>query len=82
MSEARKDTARALAASTAIVDGRGTDDVDAIMVTLEHAVATVLIALYRDHALAAAMLNEGLVPGVEARIALHQARMQEGKDRP
>lgn len=78
MSEAKRDTTRALAAGKTILDGRGADDAAAIMVTLEHAVATVLIALYRDHAHAAAVLNEGLVPGVEARISLHQARQQAG----
>lgn len=74
MSEAKKDTQRALVAARAIIDERGTDDAASIMVTLEHAVATVLIALYRDHKTAAGVLNEGLVQGVEERISRHQAR--------
>jgi hypothetical protein len=77
MSEAKKDTLRATAAAAAIVDGRGTDDTASIMVTLEHAVAAVLIALYRDHKTAAGVLNEGLVQGVESRIALHQSKSEK-----
>ncbi|QFT69347.1 hypothetical protein FIU93_21350 [Labrenzia sp. THAF35] len=69
MSEAKRDTQRALKAAQEILDGRGMDDAAAVMVTLEHAVATLLMALYRDHAFAASMLNESLVPGIEARIA-------------
>ncbi|MCV0427558.1 MAG: GntR family transcriptional regulator [Roseibium sp.] len=78
MSEAKKDTQRATAAATAIVDNRGTDDASSIMVTLEHAVAAVLIAVYRDHRMAAGVLNEGLVQGVEQRIASHAAKSDRG----
>ena len=77
MSEARKDTKRAHGALLSIVDGRGLADRDAIMVTLEHAVAGVLLALYPDHRTAAGVLNEGLVQGVESRIALHQSKSEK-----
>lgn len=69
MSEAQKDTQRALAAATAIFDGRDpTANMSDIMVTLEHTVGTVLLAVMgHDRRKAVAMLNEGLVPGVEQR---------------
>jgi hypothetical protein len=68
------DTARALTAAQAIVGGRTGEDAAAVMVTLEHAVATVLIALYGDPYLAVVMLNEGLVQGVEARLAFYGSK--------
>ncbi|MEO0955757.1 MAG: GntR family transcriptional regulator [Pseudomonadota bacterium] len=77
MSEAKNDTRRALAAAKAIVAERDLSDTGAIMVTLEHTVAGVLLSLYPDHKSAAAMLNEGLVQGVEQRIAMHQARARK-----
>lgn len=75
MSEAQKDTHRAHAAAKAIVDSRfPPDDAGAIMVTLEHTITTVLLALYGEPAKAAAMLNEGLVQGVEERLALYGSK--------
>ncbi len=77
MNESQKDTVRATAAAKAICDHRNPmlgDDGPAIMVTLEHAVAAVLLAIYRDPALAAGMLNEGLVPGIERRLAEYGAK--------
>lgn len=74
MSEAKKDTQRATEAARAIVDGRGAYDAASIMVTLEHTVAAVLIALHKDHQTASGVLNEGLVQGVEERISRHQAK--------
>ena len=76
MTEAQKDTQRALAAAKKIIDGRdlGTEHGE-ILVTLEGAVTLVLLAVMGgDHRKAAAMLNEGLVPGVEGRIALSSSR--------
>ncbi len=71
MSEAQKDTARAVAALKSIFDGRDpVADQSGILVSLEHVVSAVLLTLYdRDPRKAAGMLNEGLVPGVEARLA-------------
>lgn len=71
MLETQKDTQRALAAAKAIIDGRDVvADQGAIMVTLEHLVSTVLMATTGgNHRLAAGMLNEGLAPGVEERLA-------------
>ena len=74
MSEASKDTQRALAAVRSIVDGRDRSDASSIMVTLEHAIATVLIAIFPDTRMAAAMLNEGLLQGVEARLARYRSK--------
>ena len=74
MSESQNDTRRAITASKAILDGRHPHDREnegAIMVTLEHTVATILISLYGDPARAAAMLNEGLVPRIEERLAFY-----------
>lgn len=71
---------RAIYAAKAIIDDRDfIADPSQIMVTLEHTVATVLLALYADPKLAAGMLNEGLVPGVEARLAQKAAKASEGK---
>lgn len=70
MNAAQMDTERAKAAVKAIIGDRAFEDSAAIMVTAEHAIATLLIVLYRDPAMAAAMLNEALVPRVEERIAL------------
>ena len=75
MSDAKKDTVRAQVAGRAIIDGRDIiSDQSLIMVTLEHAIAAVLLTLYRDPTLAAGMLNEGLVQGVEDRISLYRSK--------
>lgn len=76
MNEPRKDSMRANAAAKALLDGRDPiADRGAVMVTLEHLVSTVLlVAMDRDPKKAAAMLNEGLVEGVEGRLALYASR--------
>lgn len=75
MHEAQKDTLRAVAAAKAIIDGRDpSDEPSSILVSLEHAVAAVLLAVHRNPKIAAAMLNEGLVPGIEARLSRVAAR--------
>ena len=75
MSEASLDVARAIAAAREIIDGR---DLQAnfadILVTAEHAIATLLVALIGDERKAANMLNEGLVPGIEELLAFHASR--------
>ena len=78
MNEPQKDTQRALAAAKLIFDGRDpATEMGAIMTTLEGLVSLVLLAVMgRDGRKAAAMLNEGLVPGVEGRLALHTSRGQ------
>ena len=75
MSNNIRDTTRALAAAKAILDGRNPSvDAGAILVTAEHAFATVLLALHGgDARKAAAMLNEGLIPGIERRMAYYAA---------
>lgn len=74
--EPTEDTRRALAAAKTIIDGRDLSaDRGAIMVTLEHLVSTVLLAVMdRNPRMAVGMLNEGLVPGVEGRIAILEAK--------
>jgi hypothetical protein len=76
MTEPQKDTQRYLAAAKLIFDGRDPNaDSSAILVTLEGLVSLVLLAVMgNDTHKAAAMLNEGLVPGVEERIALVASR--------
>ncbi|MGZ2455497.1 hypothetical protein [Rhizobium anhuiense] len=75
MSENVKDTQRAFLAAKAILDGR--DPVanrSAVLVTTEHAIAAVLLAcMDRDPRMAAMMLNEGLVQGIEQRLSYYAA---------
>jgi hypothetical protein len=75
LTEAQKDTERAFAAAKAIFDSRDpVTDYSSVLVTTEHAIAVVLLAIFRnDPAKAAAMLNEGLVPGIESRLALYDS---------
>lgn len=76
MSESEKDTTRSITAAKAIVDGRDpSKDYAAILVTAEHAFAAVLLTVMdRDPRKAAAMLNEGLVQGIERRLALFASK--------
>ena len=70
----QKDTQRAIAAAKLLIDGRAVGDAS-ILVTLEGLVSLMLLAhMGNDERKAAAMLNEGLVPGVEQRIALASSR--------
>lgn len=70
------DTQRAFAACKAIVDGRDPSSHSSeILVTAEHTFAVVLLAACGGNArMAAAMLNEGLVPGVEERLSLWHSK--------
>jgi hypothetical protein len=78
MTEAQKDTQRAAAAMRAIFDGRSpATDFSSVMVTTEHAIAGVLLALYPGNpAMAAKMLNEGLLPGIESRLSLYASKVK------
>jgi capsid protein len=67
-----KDTKRTVAAARAIIDNRV--HAASVMVTLEHTVAAVLLTLYPDPHVAAGMLNEALVQGVEQRLAGYGAK--------
>jgi DNA-binding protein Fis len=71
-----KDTVRALAAAKAIIDGRNPfTEYSSVLVTAEHAFAVVLLAcMGGDARKAAAMLNEGLVQGIEERLALYASK--------
>ena len=79
MTDPTEETRRYLAAAREIIANRDPErDRAAIMVTLEGAVATVLtIVMGGDHRLAAGMLNEGLVQGVEERLALGAERRKQ-----
>lgn len=76
MAENVKDTQRALTAAKAIIDGRDPlIQQSAILVTAEHAVAALLLALYNGNPKRAAqMLNEGLVVGIEERLAFYSSK--------
>jgi hypothetical protein len=70
-----KDSRRANAAARAILDGRDPQaSMAEIMVTLEHTIAAMLIVTQGDPKSAALMLNEGVLEGVETRLALYGAR--------
>ena len=76
MSDASKDTTRALIAATEILDGRHPiEDRSSVLITLDHTIATVLLtAMGGDPRKAVAMLNEGTIPHVEERIMLFAAQ--------
>jgi hypothetical protein len=76
MTQASRDSQLAITAAKIIFDGRDpVANVSEILVTLDHLVATVLlVTMNLDHRKAVAMLNEGLVPGVEERLALHASK--------
>lgn len=74
MTEPQKDMQRAIAAAKLLIDGRDPHDAS-VMVTLEGLVSLMLLAhVGNDERKAIGMLNEGLVPGVEERIALAVSR--------
>lgn len=79
MSENIKDTTRAMAAAKAIFDGRDpVSEFSKILVTTEHTIAAVLLAVMGgDARKAAGVLNERLVQGVEERIALYASKEQQ-----
>lgn len=81
MTNHTRDTLRTLAAVKSIVDERNiAHEHSAILVTLEHTVtAALLILMGNDPRKAAAMLNEGLLPGIENRLALYNARKVKGQ---
>ncbi|CUX41456.1 conserved hypothetical protein [Agrobacterium deltaense Zutra 3/1] len=75
MSENVNDTVRAIAAAKAIIDCRDPVAKQAeILLTAEHAIAAVLVAVMGDARLAAGMLNNGLVPGIEERLAYYSSK--------
>ena len=76
MTDPQKDTKRAIAAARLIIDGRyPSTSMGAILTTLEATVSLILLTVMdNDERLAAAMLNEGLVPAVEQRLALAASR--------
>ncbi|MGS4945564.1 hypothetical protein ACVDG3_08800 [Meridianimarinicoccus sp. RP-17] len=73
-----QDTQRYYDAAAKVLDGRDPiADRGEIMVTLEGAVTAVLLMVMNgDPRKAAGMLNEGLVQGVEGRLALWASRKQ------
>ena len=78
--ELELDTARATAATIKIFNGRDPiADYAEILATTEKCVATLLLIMFPDPKLAAFMLNEGLVQGIERRLSLHRSKMKETK---
>lgn len=75
MNKPSKDTKRALAAVKEICDGRDPRSDTSVLVTTEHAVATLLLAMFPDPAKANAMLHEGLLPGIETRLSLRKSQL-------
>lgn len=74
-----RDAIRAHVACKAMLDSRDPQrDFGAVMTTLEHTVATLLILACDDAKRAAGMLNEGLVPGIEQRLARFEAGKRGG----
>ena len=71
MTDAQRDTKRTIAAAKEILADRDPiTDRGAVMVTLEGTVSAILLLVMGgDHKKAAAMLNEGLIQGVENRLA-------------
>lgn len=65
MTEAEQNAVRAAAAAKVVFDGRGTDEIDAILVTTMHTLATILITICnRDPYHASVLLNASIGPGV------------------
>lgn len=77
----RQDTQRYHDAAAKVIDGRDPiADRGEIMVALEGTVAAVLLMVMDgDPRKAAGMLNEGLVQGVEVRLALYASRTEGRK---
>lgn len=72
-----RDTEISKRACSVILDLRDAErDMAEILVTAEHVIATLLLFLMRDPAKAAAMLNEGFVPGVEERLSLFASKQR------
>lgn len=78
MTEPQKDTKRTIAAAKEILAGRDPiEDRGAVMVTLEGTVSAILLLVMGgDHKKAAVMLNEGLIEGVERRLAYASSKPQ------
>lgn len=76
MSEASKDTKRAIAAAKLILDSRDpVKDRSQVLITLDHTIALlILVAMEQDPKKAVQMFNEGTVPHVEERIMLYGSR--------
>lgn len=76
MSDAKKDTTRALAAAKEICDGRHPVEArSTVLITLDHTIATILLAaMGNDPKKAVAMLHEGTIPHVEERIMLYASK--------
>lgn len=75
MSEITEEMKQAIVAVKVIfgdLDPRKEDDFPKIMTALESVVSIILIAGMGTPKLAASMLNEGLLPGVEARLAMYR----------
>lgn len=69
------DSRRAVEAAMRIIDDRDMADSGEILITLELAIATVMLAVFdRDPRMAAAMFHEGVAPNIDDRLAAYSAR--------
>lgn len=71
MTPPERDTQRVIETVKALLDGRDPQaDLGEVMITLEGVVtATLLMVMNQDRRKAIGMLNEGLIEGVERRLA-------------
>lgn len=78
MTPPEKDTQRVVKTVKALLDGRDPQRaLGEVMITLEGVVtATLLMVMNQDRRKAAGMLNEGLVEGVERRLAYSEQKRQ------
>ena len=77
MTEPELDTARAIEAARIICDGRDPRvEYSSVLVSLEHCIATLLLSMFPNPRMAQQMLNEGLVQGVENRLALFNSKIK------
>lgn len=76
MTEASRDSQRAIEAAKLIIDGRDPiKDRAQVLITLDHTIALlVLVAMENDPRKAVQMFNEGTVPHVEERIMLFASK--------
>ena len=80
MTAINNDGVRAVSAAMVVIDSRNlAADRAAIMITLERAIAAVLLAVTdNDPGLAVGVLNDGLVSGVEGRLVMFAAKRARG----
>jgi hypothetical protein len=79
MTDMAREHQRMMDAVKALIDNRDHEaEPSGILVTLEGVIAaTLLVVMQGDHRNAAAMMHEGIVPGVEGRLAMAAQALQQ-----